>query len=154
MSQFITVFWNSPELLSAALKWLTISGIVLTAIFGAAIFFVNDRIGSIQADKIEKQSEQIGAQEKTVKAQDQKIRQQIEQIGQLDSKAEELALRAQNAERGVSDTYDFNGGHRQNAGDGRTMLTVGPETSVFQTMITLNASKDWQGCRNRLATGR
>lgn len=131
MAQFMTAFWNSPEQLSAALRWLTFGGIALTATFGAAIYFVNDRLGVIQADQIARQAKRISDQ-------DQKMRAQ----------AEELSLRAQNAERGISDTYDFNGGHRQNVGGGHTKLTIGAESSVFQTIIALNTSKDWQGLRD------
>jgi hypothetical protein len=126
----MTVFWNSPELLSTALRYLTFGIIALPAILGAAIYFVNDRIGAIQAEQISQQAKQIGEQDQIVKS--------------LKVQAEELTLRSQNAERGISDTYDFNGGHRQTSG-ARRSLTIGAETSVFQTMIALSSSKDWQG---------
>jgi hypothetical protein len=152
---FLTTFWNSPEQLSAALRWLTIPGIMFTAAFGAAIYFVNDRIGALQAAQILNQGKAIKDQKIVVDSQTHTITKQNEQIAHLTGDLEsvrrasaELAVRAQNAERGISDSYDFNGVRRQNMGAGRVMLTDGPLINVFQTLIKLNNDKDWNGLRN------
>jgi hypothetical protein len=148
---FLTAIWNSPEELAIALRWLTIVGIVFTATFGAAIYFVNDRIGALQGTQIRDQGTEIKSQGLTVKSQSQTISKQNEQISQLtndlnsvNARATELAAKAQNAERGISDTYDFNGGHRQNMGGGRLGITVGAEVGIFQKIMELYKAKDWE----------
>jgi hypothetical protein len=137
MSSIVMSFWNSPEQLSTALRWLTIVGLAFTAIFGAAIYFVNDRIGALQSQ--------------TVQAQSERLSQQTERIGHLNDELSavrtqeaELQKRAQNAERGVSDSYDFNGAHRQTTG-GRIAVTVGAETMVFRNLMDFYNAKNWQG---------
>jgi hypothetical protein len=147
---FLTTFWGSPEQLAIALRWLTIVGIVSTAAFGAAIYFVNDRIGALQGAQLRDQGEEIKGQGITVKSQSQTIFQQNEQITHLtdelnsvSARAAELVAKAQNAERGISDTYDFNGGHRQNMGGGRVVVTVGAEVNIFQKIMESYKAKDW-----------
>jgi hypothetical protein len=84
----------------------------------------------------------------------QVVNSQTKQIGHLNeelstvrAQATELEVRAQNAERGVSDTYDFNGAHRQTV-SGRSMITVGGETVVFRTIIDLYNAKKWDELEN------
>lgn len=150
LPSFMTTFWNSPEQLALALRWLTIVGILFTAAFGAAVYFVNDRIGALQAALIINQGQEIRDQKNIVESQSKTVSQQSGKITNLSddlqsvrSQAAELAIRAQNAERGISDTYDFNGGHRQNMGGGRVVLAVGPEAGVFQKIFRLQSDKDW-----------
>ena len=161
MPSLVTTFWNSPDQLALTLRWLTIVGILFTAAFGAAIYFVNDRIGALQAALIVSQGNDIKNQKSTVESQTETISQQSGKIMHLSddlqsvrSQAAELAIRAQNAERGISDTYDFNGGHRQNMGGGRVVLNVGKETGVFQHIVSLQNEKNWSAlketCENQI----
>ena len=149
---FLTTLWDSPEQLATTLRWLTILGIVSTAAFAAAAYFVNDRIGVIQAAQILNQDNAIRSQKNNIDNQSQTISRQSEQITHLTDdlksvreQASVLTLRAQNAERGISDTYDFNGVHRQNMGGGRVTATAGQEMVVFQKIIKLYDDKDWSG---------
>jgi hypothetical protein len=150
-------FWNSPEQLSAALRWLTwltaLAAFSTTA-FGVAIYYVNDQIGALQSSKIEKQGEEINSQKSVVLFQSKIIDEQnykviilSNNLKEMQKRADELTLRAQNAERGISDTYDFNGAHRKNMGGGRIDLAVGEETAVFQNMIKLQEEKKWAALR-------
>jgi peptidyl-tRNA hydrolase len=161
MPSFLAAFWNSPEELSTALRWVTIIGIVSTALFAAAAYFVNDRIGTLQAAKvaqqavsldrqdamIRNQSDELQNQQGKISAQSEKITQQISEIERLRMQSESLQQKALAAERGISDTFDFNGGHRQNMGGGSTVLTVGPEAMVFQTILKLYEAKDWNSLK-------
>jgi hypothetical protein len=60
----------------------------------------------------------------------------------LKRQAEDLALKATNAERGVTDIYDYNGARRQTTA-GRTSVIVGDETGTFQKIIELQKAGDW-----------
>ena len=148
-SLFLTTLWNSPEQLAAALRWLTIVGILSTGAFAIAAYFVTDRIGALQAAQILDQGDAIREQKQLIESQSQIVSQQDAQITHLNGdlrsvreQATELAMRAQNSERGVSDFYEFNGAHRQTSG-GSTKVTVGREMDVFQKIVKLQSDKDW-----------
>jgi hypothetical protein len=133
MPSFLQNFWSSTEQLSTALLWLTIAVLLSPAIFGVAAYFVNERIGALKDQVVNSQTKQIGHLN--------------EELSTVRAQATELEVRAQNAERGVSDTYDFNGAHRQTV-SGRSMITVGGETVVFRTIIDLYNAKKWGELEN------
>ena len=101
MSSLLGSFWNSPEELSIALRWVTIVGIVLTALFAAAAYFINDRIGTLQAttvadqaaklqqqnDIVQRQSAELRDQQQEMGTQSEQIAQQKEEIGRLHQQA-------------------------------------------------------------------
>jgi hypothetical protein len=60
----------------------------------------------------------------------------------LQQRADDLTTKATAAERGVGDTYDFNGGHRLRTA-GRVTLIVGEETQVFQHLVQMQAAHQW-----------
>ena len=134
---------------------LPVLGAIMGGVCGWGAFRVSDRIGALQAAQMQNQGTAITAQKDVVDSQLQTISQQNQQItaltGELKSvreRAAELEVRAQNSERGISDTYDFNGVHRQNMGAGRVEATVGPETNEFQQMVKLQNDKNWIGLRD------
>src|ERR1019366_3224130 len=108
---------------AVTLRWLTIIGILSTGFFATAAYFVNERIGNLQAEKIKAQSGQIT--------------QQVHEIDGLQKQSAALEQKVLDTARGISDTYDFNGAHRQSLGGGRVAVTAGPEIAVFQTMMKL-----------------
>jgi hypothetical protein len=151
----LSAFWNSPEQLGTALRWITIVGIVLGAAFAGAAYFVTDRIGTLQSAQIAAQGDSIRVQDEVVKNQAGTIKTQNDRVQALTSdlstvqeEAAQLAVRAQNAERGISDTYDFNGAHRQNVGGGRVVASAGAETSVFRNIMQMNEAKAWAQLRD------
>jgi hypothetical protein len=150
----VITFWNSPEQLSSALRWITIVGIIVTAAFAAAAYFVNDRIVTLQANQIADQGLAIEDQKHTATGQSQTITQQKDQIGHLTAelqsvteRAAELTVKAEDAERGISDIYEFNGARRQRNG-GRMGLILGEELAVFQTIQKLNNEHAWRELRD------
>jgi len=66
----------------------------------------------------------------------------LKQLGELGKSYEVLAARSIDAQRGVISLYDFNGAKRVQTA-GRTSLTVGPETAVFQNMADLEKKQQW-----------
>jgi hypothetical protein len=139
----MTTFWNSPDQLATTLRWLTIVTILSAAVFGAAIYFVNDRIGTLQATQILNQGTSITDQSQTIALQNQQITHLNEDLKSVREKAAELTTRTQNTERGISDVYEFNGNRRQGLGPGHTAVSVGPETNVFRKIMELQGNKDW-----------
>jgi hypothetical protein len=117
-------------------RWLTIltislpiAGALLGGFCGWCAFLVSDRLGTLQSHTISEQKEQISH-----------LNGDLQTVGK---QAAALAVRAQNAERGVSDTFDFNGAHRRNMGGGQVQIEYGEEFSVFQKIMKLQADKDW-----------
>jgi len=145
--------WHSPEQLSLALRWLTFSGICVTAGFGAAIYFINDRISALQNDLLSTQARKIESQTAVVQEQSATLSSQTNEIARLTAelavtaaKAASLETKALNAERGVSDNYDFNGARRQTV-SGRTSVGVGAETTSFQKLFSAYQSQKWSELR-------
>jgi hypothetical protein len=60
----------------------------------------------------------------------------------LQKRADDLTTKATAAERGVGNIYDFNGAHRLRTA-GRTMVTVGEESQVFQRLNEMQAAHRW-----------
>ncbi len=139
----MTALWSSPQRLGSILWWVTIIGGVggaSAALCAVAGYFVNDRIVVLQSLQTDRKIED----QKTLTA--NAIEEQKRLTAELKSvtdRANELATQAENAERGVSDTYDFNGAHRQNLGGGRTSVIAGEEMAVFQNILKLYNDKDW-----------
>ena len=96
----------------------------------------------------------VESQTETISQQSGKIAHLSDDLQSVRSQAAELALRAQNAERGISDTFNFAGGHRQNMGGGRVVLNVGKESGVFQNIVSLHNEKNWSAlkdmCENQI----
>jgi hypothetical protein len=65
MGTFLT-FWDSPEKLSLILKIMTLSFIGISAVFGAATWFVHDRISILGDAKIAKAEHTIGNQQSQI----------------------------------------------------------------------------------------
>ena len=113
--------WNSQEALSRCLWWLTFITLAAPALSGLGLYFVNDRIGDLQQGTIESLKADLNNAHKNI---------------------ETLQKNAVDAQRGVSDTYDFNGGHRVQR-NGYTSVEVGEESSIFRKIIKLNDDKNW-----------
>jgi hypothetical protein len=107
----------------------------LTAALGGAVYFINDRIGNLQ-------NIEISSQSKTILQQEAEVKNLTSDLATVREQAAELALKAQNAERQISDTYDFNGTHRQTKG-AEHMTSAGKETAVFKAMVDLQQGMRW-----------
>lgn len=59
-------------------------------------------------------------------------------------KLDEIEKEVKKGNNGVWSGYDFNGAKRVES-PGRSMVTAGPEISIFQQMMRLNDAKDWTG---------
>ena len=93
----------------------------------------------------------IKKQDHVVNEQSEKVLQQSAQIGTLNtdlsevrSQAEQLSVKAIDAQRGVSETYDFNGVKVQNFGSGRESVISGEDTVVVQKILLDNNTKNWE----------
>jgi hypothetical protein len=64
---------------------------------------------------------------------------------QIATRIEDLQRRALRAERGVSDTFDFNGCRRVTARPGHISTNCGEEHASFLRMSELEKNKDWLG---------
>jgi hypothetical protein len=138
--------WDSPERLGSLL-WITIVGgigALAATVCTVAGYFVNDRITALQ--NIQTTKTITDQQTITTEAIEEQKRLAAE-LKSVNEKAAELAAKAQDAERGVSDTYDFNGARRQRAG-GQMGLIVGEETAVFVTIQKLYANGAWSELRD------
>jgi hypothetical protein len=147
--QILQNFWNSPDQLSSAFRILTVFSILMTATFGSALYFLKERIGTLQGEKsaaqtrvVEQQVQSLDEQRKRIRLQEADVKRLKDELVTVNAKAAELAAKALDAERNVTDTYDFNGGHRQTSG-GRVNLSVGTEFTVFQQLMELEKKKDW-----------
>jgi hypothetical protein len=152
--EFLITFWNSSTQLSVGLRWITFVWIGLSAIFAAMLYFVTDRIGTLQGIQLADQASLLSDQNHTIGEQANKINQQGNYIVKLNTdlsvlqlKADQLSRKAIDAERGVSVSYDFNGAYREKLGNGRTQAGAGPEMKVFQTIIELQNAKKWTELR-------
>jgi hypothetical protein len=115
---------------------------------------VNDRIGTLQASRISGQGLAIEDQKHIADGQSQTIAQQKDQISHLTDelqsmtkRAAELEVKAQDAERGVADTYDFNGVRRLRTA-GRMGSIGGEETVVFQKIQKLLQDGAWSALKD------
>jgi hypothetical protein len=143
----MTALWESPERLAWTLWWMTIIGGVgagAATLCTVAGYFVNDRIVTLQA----LQTNRAIADQKTLTANAlEEQRRLTAELRSVSERAAELTVKAQDAERGISDTYDFNGAHRQRSG-GRNAMTIGEEFSVFQTIQKLYNNQAWSDLRD------
>jgi hypothetical protein len=149
VSSVQTTLWNSPDQLATVLRWLTFLLLFVAAAFGAAIYCVNDRIGTLTADKIISQGGELKSRQATVDQQARMLTEQTDTIARLNddlqserSKAAQLAQAAA-AERVVADDFNYGGRHRLKTGNGASELISGSETTVFETIQRLYAIKDW-----------
>ncbi|WP_034994901.1 hypothetical protein [Beijerinckia mobilis] len=120
-----------------------IASFLFTAVIGLFIIIINDKISSIQATVMNQQSNKIDMQENKIYQQNEKISSLEKNILALKEHEKDLKVKLKNAERGISDTYDFNGAHRQNLGSGRIQTTIGHETEVFGIIISLYKNQEW-----------
>ncbi|MFO1126359.1 MAG: hypothetical protein U1E25_14515 [Methylocystis sp.] len=130
MSNPFKAIWDSSQQLSTLLGWLTLGLIFSTALLSIAIYKINERIGSLQSDRIIEQ--------------DNIIKEQDRNIAELKSKSEELSKKSIRAERGISETYDFNGARRKNIGSGKTAVEAGNEMNIFYNIVNLYNEKKWK----------
>ncbi len=148
-------WWDSPDRLAFIFRLLTFVSVGCAAVFGIALFLINDRIGQLQSFVIEKQDGRIQGQSLEINRQADQILNQRTQVEGLDSEVERLkrtaqalTLKAQNSERGVSDIYDFRGNRRQMAGSRLVVTAGGPTVESFKQMSQQRAESRWADLKN------
>jgi hypothetical protein len=137
--QFLQNLWNSAEQLSNAFRVITVISILATASFGGLLLIIKERIGVLQA---EKSAEKERLQQEKITSQEDDVKRLKDELSAVNEKAAQLEAKAIDAARNVTDSYDFNGVHRQTSG-GRTSATVGNEVAIFQQLIELQEKQDW-----------
>ena len=143
IGSLMTSLWNSPQQLSVALRWLTYGFIFLPAALGIAIYFVNDRIDSMKTEQGEIQQKLILEQQQEMDKQKVNIVNLIQDLSQYKAKAEQLQIQVIDSQRGVSETYDFNGAYRKQTGSGRTELSAGAEIETYKKIREFEKSHNW-----------
>ena len=76
----MTALWNSPEQLALGLRWITTFGILSTAGFAAAAYFVNERIGVLQDALIVGQGNEIKNQKASLRVKRKPSRNKVEKL--------------------------------------------------------------------------
>lgn len=149
------MWWDSPDRLASFFKLLTFTSLGCGLFFGIALFLVNDRIGQLQSSVIAKQAGRVESQSSKIAEQSSQIRNQTDKITFLDTEtnrlqkiAQDLQVKAQNAERGISDIYDFQGNRRQQIGGRRIVTQGGPLPESFQRMSQQRAEARWDALRD------
>lgn len=133
--------WDDIETLrslSHTLMLCTVACGVLAAAITGGRFYIDRRVSRLSSIS---QNEREG----TLKSQ---IASLTEDLASTKRQETGLETKAQDAERGISDTWDFGGAHRENLGAGRISATRGIEMAVFEQLQALEAAKNWSALRD------